>query len=99
MHLHHIYVHSMDLKVSLNDYNKSKCKQFRVLLGPMCYCSIIQCAFVVFSLPPSWHVLAGAGFLCNTAVLLSSVIQKLLEPRFERGGGGGQLGHFKVLAL
>jgi len=89
MHLHRIYVHSIDLKVSLNDYNKSKCKQFRVLLGQVCCCSIIQCTFVVFSLLPSWYVLAGVGFLCNTAVLLSAVVQTLLEARFGRVGEGG----------
>ena len=87
----------MDLKVTLNDFNKSKCIQFRVLLGPVCNCSTIQCIFGVLSLLPSWYVLADAGFLCNTATLLSAVIQTLLEARL--GRGGGLLGHFKVLAL
>ena len=91
MHLHHIYFHSMDRKFSLNDYNKSKCKSFGVLLGPMSYCSIVKCTFVVLSLPPSCYVLAGAGFLCNTAALLSTVMQTLLEARFGLGG----IGHFK----
>jgi len=96
MHLHHIYVHSMDRKVSLNDYNKSESKQFSVLLGPMCYCSITQCTFIFLPLLPSWYALAGAGFLCNTAAFLSAMMQTLLGARFGRGGG---LGHSKILAL